>query len=225
MRQIQTLRAASLSFIVLAGIGFGGCEKKTENNSKFGSIRIKLRGDKVNGVDPFKGTEIISVNLRYSDCLTDFFYKDHPEYQIMDSLGSEVFAEWEDRICAKKDPSDTNPDLFIDCQYVPESFEQPEQDSELGGFMRVDYLVLDDDLDDHVIRVGPIPREVLTECQPEVIIHGGTVTGIKESKALWKIATLPSPSITTPDNNVPMLVTVILDKPASSDDDNSNDDG
>jgi hypothetical protein len=150
----------------------------------------------------FYGTERITVSTSYgADCLGVFY--DSDANWLYDGVdGALVFEDWASRLCDKDEF-----DNLIDCEVI--SIEQMEFVN--GLKLRIHYRVLNGDLHNKEVRVGPVPKEELAGCYPIMRIDSGTIGGFDNADPLmggqvWHVESYDTDQVGI-DEGAPAVVT------------------
>lgn len=194
----------------------------------YGSIRVQMRSDDQGNADPFEDTSSLIVKVFYNQCIQNFYAVSRPDLSLEDGPGRQIFAEWEGRVCSSYDPdSDPWPEgerSYIGCSFEADSWQQEVQEASDEWFLKMRLTVDDDDMGGRHLRVGPVPREVLTGCKPLVKIQNSSIVGVDEdSKTMWTIGGSQRTQ-QGPDSNQAVLVEIVS-KNKNTDDDSGEDGG
>jgi hypothetical protein len=165
------------------GCATDGCEPE-----QFGTVCLELtRGETLSG-DPLAATARIVAQMRYEDCLIDFYVTRHPELRLDGpaEAGGAVFAEWKQRLCAE--PVDGR----IACSVV--SFVQTLDEDSMVYSLQVTYEPGDPAaLLGGKLLFGPGPLPALAGCgdgdEPRVTLTGlSDLVGLDaDAEPLWKL--------------------------------------
>jgi hypothetical protein len=180
--------AAALSLWIAAGCG------DDETSLEHDFIKIQLTRADNQAESPFPGTAQIFVAVEYDECLRRF-YESNPQYQQSGAEGSLVFGTaddggegWRDRLCDGAISDE------IECEVA-----SIEQELDVSFQLRVQYRVLNDNLETRTLKVGPIPKTELAKCDggvaPRVrLIGGNPVRGLTATGGpLWETSSFDNP--------------------------------
>lgn len=179
-----------------------GCQEPEPED--FGAVKIEL--SPLNGSqDVFSGTTEVVVTMLYGECLTDFYLRQHPEYQQDGINGADLFNEWIPRLC------DPGLEKVIDCE-VTEIDQTLIEDTNVYQ-LKVTYQIKDlTTLQLGYIHVGPFPTdEFATECEgrPTVELRSNGVIGRDaQGTQIWGIKTLPGSSVAVANQGAPLRIDV-----------------
>lgn len=192
---MKTLRIATGLF-VLGLAGLTACPQPSDED--FGTVRIELR-PAPGEVDPYAGTNFITVSLDYRDCLQQFYTQTDTNYAQDGIDGEPLFEEWKELLCT-------------DASSVPCNVSELGQNlNDQAGLYRieVDYEVTSpDEVESRFLFVGPLPTEELaSSCSepPLVRLGGGSVNGFAGQNPLWNISSFSNESA-HPGTGAPMII-------------------
>lgn len=180
-------------------------EEEPEN---FGTIRIEISpqgGD----LSIFAGTAEIVATVHYESCLRDFYLKRQTAYQKDGIEGAAVFEEWAGRLCTDFSQS-------VACEVT--SIEQSLLEDNNIYTLKVTYKVTDpSQIAYRDLHVGPLPVEDFAGCdgpRARVDLQTSGLNGRNsQGTPLWRIATLPSPSVAIANQGAPLRVDVVATNP------------
>jgi hypothetical protein len=137
--------------------------------------------------------------------LRDFYLLRQTDHQKDGVEGAAVFEEWLDRLC-------TGPDNLVACE-VTAIDQTLFTDTDIYT-LRVTYKVTDaSQIAYRELHVGPLPFEDFAACdgtRARVDLQSSGLNGRdSQGKQLWRIATLPSPSVAVAGQGAPLRVDVI----------------
>ncbi len=165
---VMPLFLRSTSFLLLAGaVALPACAPDVP--PEHGYVKVQFRRSESEAESPFTGTQEVEVNLTYDACLSEF-YEANPNYASDGLDGAEVFAKFSDDgskkgLCRQKGGTRT----AAQCDTL-----NIEQDLD-NNRIRTRYRITEQNMEDKVLSVGPIPCEELTGC--EGIVSGGAGSG------------------------------------------------
>lgn len=157
----------------VSALALGACAD--EGELTHGTVKVQFNRSEAEVDNPFLGTELITINMRYEECLRDF-YTNNPEYQQDGVEGAKIFGApsaggegWQERLC--DDPVASQ----VECEVVT-----IEQRLDRVPQLSVTYRVLESDIEAQYVRFGPIPTEDLVDCEgsaPIVSLDPNSVAG------------------------------------------------
>jgi hypothetical protein len=163
-----------------------------QGDDDHGIVEVELHGP----ADAFAGTDRITVQVDYLECLTAF-YEDNPDET--QAGGSGVFDEWKGRLC------DVGISMAIDCDVA--LIEQAD-----SSRLTIAYDV-DGDLAGRRLPVGPLPTAATAGCSSSTpaeirLASTSAVVGDAMGSAIWHSDTFSSNRAIV-DQGAPILVDVV----------------
>jgi hypothetical protein len=196
---IFRLLCAGLVSVAAAEAGCGGDSAAA---GSYGSVRLFLQESR-DCKDCFAGTRTILIQGAYNGCATNFYTRVPAAVFVADE-GKSIAEEWEERLCAEKDPSDASTSgALVKCSVVKGSLEQLKDTSGSNNFVTaVRYRVTtkSNDLAGLELRLGPIPDKELAKCgnneEPKFLLSTKSVIGLNEDDdPIWDVESYRNPEI------------------------------
>lgn len=200
------MRAKTLLLACLTTFGLtslAGCQEPEPD--KFGIIKIELEPENATANQALGQTSEIVVTMLYQECLQDFYLKHHPEYQKDGIEGSELFADWREKLC------DSDLEKVIDCE-VADIDQSLIEDTSVYQ-LKVTYTVKDPTtLNLGYLHVGPFPTEdFASDCSLRPIAElraNGIIGRDSDGIQLWSVTTLPGSALAVAGQGAPLRVKV-----------------
>jgi hypothetical protein len=170
----------------------------TENH---GSVKIELRRSTASGEDPFEGTDSMTVTLFYTECLQDFYLREHPAWAQDGTNGGPVWETWGGLLCDREALGDE----ILDCEVedITQNLDQGLTNA------AITYKVNDPNLDSAVVHFGPMPTEELAGCVPEVEVRATSVAGYDAaSSQIWEVESFDGFNVAVTGQSGAIRVTV-----------------
>jgi hypothetical protein len=190
--------------------GSGGDGGGSDNHG-YAKIQLLRAGNMDHS--PFGGTDTIRALVMYgaatSQCLVEF-YRANPDWRDDGVGGGPIFEAWTTKVCQTQDEDESIP---CDSATIWQS-GLDEQDE--IPYLNFEYHVSEgasaEDLENHVLIVGPLPTAQLADCDggalPTVSISAGNITGQgSEGGMIWQGTSCPEYMAQT-NQGLPMKVRV-----------------
>jgi hypothetical protein len=193
---------ACLATVLVLG---AGCSPESSDADDWGFVMIQfLRAAGQDG-SPFVGTVRIRAAVSYDDCLAEF-YQASPDWREDGLEGSAMFEEASDKACQAQCGYEPIP-----CDHV--NIWQSGIDEES---LNLEYHVTvgkDDEIENRVLNVGPIPTAERADCDdgalPTVSLSAVDITGQgSEGGTIWLVTSALGGDKATVSQCEPMKVRV-----------------
>jgi hypothetical protein len=147
----------------------------------FGSVPITMKRTANSPTTPFINTDTVEVVVTLGDCL-DGFYASNPEWAPDGEKGWKVVSAWDDVICDRLKYNDV-----IKCEVIEHTW-MPGGGRDGRAAIGIVLQSFDPDVEGFDVRVGPIARDTLAECDAEVEIDVESVVGFTAGGDVdWRI--------------------------------------
>lgn len=185
-----TLRKLGVGALLAAlTVGPTACSKE---EADYGSVRIKFRvGPGVDADELFEQTKSIRIIAPYNSCVRKWYEGEGADQTFVVPAGEAIMEEWQKRICAASDSSDTGRAAkdFLECDsdnvVMTQNLDADQPHLELR--ITIDSRDQARELSERDIRVGPLPTAKLTGCKTAFLFNSNGISGLNKSrKPVWK---------------------------------------